>query len=179
MRTEQAWYWLAAGVVALGLNGAYQDGQLGWAHNLVGQATEYVQRVGERGKQYVAMTEVMLGRDPLTLGRTETALQNIHGKVACQRIAMAQREMAKAHARQQIAEAKMRQKFDLIQMKMDKVRAISTWNGNQFRNCTGFAKVAVDIPDMPNVDLSNLPDIEIPDIPGTSQAPEAGSRGPI
>jgi hypothetical protein len=179
MRSEKAWYWLAAGVVALGLNGAYQDGQLGWAHCLAGQATAYVQRVSERGMQYVAMAEVMVGRSPEAFDRTEAALQKGQGKAVCPRVAMAQREWAKAQARQQIAEAKMRQKFDLIHMRMDKVRMISTWKADQFRNCAGFANVVVDIPDMPNVDLSNLPDIEIPDIPGIPRAPETGSRGPI
>jgi hypothetical protein len=179
MRSEKAWYWLAAGVVALGLNGAYQDGQLRWAHCLAGQATAYIQRVAERGMQHVAMAEVMLGRSPEAFDRTEGALQKIQSKAVCQRVAMAQRQMAMAHARQQIAEAKMRQKFDLMQMKMDKVRMISTWKADQFRNCPGFAKVVVDIPDMPNVDLSNLPDIEIPDIPEIPQASDSGSRGPI
>jgi hypothetical protein len=181
MRSEKAWYWLAAGVVTLGLNGAYQDGQLGWAHCLAGQATAYVQRVAERGMQYVAMAEVMVGGSPEALDRTEAALQKVQSKVVCQRVAMAQREMAKAQARQQIAEAKMRQKFDLMQMKMGKVRMISSWKADQFRNCPGFAKVVVDMPDLPNVniDMSNLQGIEIPDIPEIPQAPETGTRGPI
>ena len=32
MKTTQAWGWLAAGVLALGLNGFYQDGGAAWAH---------------------------------------------------------------------------------------------------------------------------------------------------
>ena len=31
MTSNRAWYWLAAGVLALGLNGAYQDGEFSWA----------------------------------------------------------------------------------------------------------------------------------------------------
>ncbi len=32
MKSTQAWGWLAAGVLALGLNGIYQDGGAAWAH---------------------------------------------------------------------------------------------------------------------------------------------------
>ena len=39
MRSEKAWYWLAAGVLALGLNGAYQDGLFGRAHFLANRAS--------------------------------------------------------------------------------------------------------------------------------------------
>jgi hypothetical protein len=34
MKTTQAWAWLAAGVLALGLNGFYQDGGAAWAHRI-------------------------------------------------------------------------------------------------------------------------------------------------
>lgn len=35
MKTTQAWGWLAAGVLALGLNGIYQDGGAAWAHRVL------------------------------------------------------------------------------------------------------------------------------------------------
>ncbi len=35
MKTTQGWGWLAAGVLALGLNGIYQDGGAAWAHRIV------------------------------------------------------------------------------------------------------------------------------------------------
>ena len=35
----QAWGWLAAGVLALGLNGFYQDGGAQWAHQIVNRVT--------------------------------------------------------------------------------------------------------------------------------------------
>ena len=77
MRTEKAWYWLAAGVLALGLNGAYQDGQLGWAHVLVDRAAASVERIALRGEHFVTMAEVMLGREPHAFARTEAAIQRV------------------------------------------------------------------------------------------------------
>jgi hypothetical protein len=38
MKTTQSWGWLAAGVMALGLNGFYQDGGAAWAHRAVNAA---------------------------------------------------------------------------------------------------------------------------------------------
>jgi len=42
MRSKQAWGWLAAGVVALGLNGFYQDGGAAWAHRMVDQLRDQI-----------------------------------------------------------------------------------------------------------------------------------------
>jgi hypothetical protein len=36
--TQQAWGWLAAGVLAAGLNAAYHDGDLAWAHRIADRA---------------------------------------------------------------------------------------------------------------------------------------------
>ena len=40
MKTTQAWGWLAAGVLALGLNGFYHDGGFEWAHRVADRAGE-------------------------------------------------------------------------------------------------------------------------------------------
>ena len=37
MKTNQAWGWLAAGVLAAGLNASYHDGGLQWAHRIADQ----------------------------------------------------------------------------------------------------------------------------------------------
>jgi hypothetical protein len=178
MRSEKAWYWLAAGVLALGLNGAYQDGQLSWAHCLAGRAANIVERVSERSLRFVTMAEIMLGRSPETFGWAETALQRIQTKVVCERVAHAQRQIAMAQVRQQLAEDGLRRKLDLAQMKMDKVRMITVRRAERFSNCPGFSRVVVEMPEIPKVDLSNLPDAQIPEIPAIPQMPER-SNGPI
>ena len=38
MKTTRAWRWLAAGVLALGMNWWYHDGRAQWAHVVVRQA---------------------------------------------------------------------------------------------------------------------------------------------
>src|SRR6266567_6933389 len=165
MRSQTGWYWLAAGVLALGLNGAYQDGHRGWAHVLADRAAGVVERASLRGHHFVTMAEVMLGRTPADFGRTEAVIEKIQDRVVCDRVARAQRQIAMAHVREQLAEANLQRKMSLAQMKVDRVRMISIDRANRFSNCSGLSKVVVDLSDMPKIDLSNLPDIQVRDIP--------------
>jgi len=167
MRSNKAWYWLAAGVLALGVNGAYQDGQLGWAHALVNHLACKVEMASARGMRFVTLAEVMLGRTPEQFGRTEGVFEKIQTQALNNSLAKAQQQIAMARVRQQLAEAKVQQKLDMAQMKMDKVRMISIDGPGGFHNCPGFSKVIVHMPDLPKVDLSNLPGIDLSDLPGS------------
>jgi hypothetical protein len=179
MRSEKAWYWLAAGVVALGLNGAYQDGQFGRAHFLADRASAVIERASERSLHFVTMAEILLGRSPASFDRAGGALQRIHGKLVCERVSRAQRQMAMAQVREQLVEANLQRKLGLAQMKMDKVRMVAIDRANRFRSCSGLSKVVIDMPELPNVDLSNLPDIHIPDVPAVGVMSESHTNGPI
>ena len=176
MRSETGWYWLAAGVLALGLNGAYQDGQLGWVHCLADRAAAFVEQASERGLPAVTVAELMLGRTPETLGRTEATFQKLQSKMVAQRVAQAQRQIAMAQARRDIAQAQLQRKMDLVHMKMDKVRMIGI---DRAHNCSGFSKVVVDLGDMPKIEIPNLPDIDLSGVPGLDQNSGSGSDGPI
>ena len=178
MRTDKAWYWLAAGVLALGLNGAYQDGQLGWAHVLADRAAAVVDRASLRGQHFVATAEILLGREPQAFGHSQGAIERIQSRIGCDRFARAQRHIAMAHVREQLAEARVQQKMAMVQMKMDRVRRI-TDRASQFRDCDGFSKVVVNIPDLPKIDLSNMPDIEFPDVPEVNVVVDTASKEPI
>ena len=178
MRTDKAWYWLAAGVLALGLNGAYQDGQLGWAHVLADRAAAAVERATIRGQHFVATAEFMLGREPKSFGPSEATIERIQNRIVCDRVARAQRQIAMAHVREQLAEAKVQQKMAMVQMKMGRVRMMAD-RASQFRDCDGFSKVVVNVPDLPKIDLSNLPDIEVPDVPEVDVTVDTHSKEPI
>ncbi len=179
MRSEKGWYWLVAGVVALGLNGAYQDGQLGWVHCLANHATAAIERVSQRGLHTLAMAEWMLGRTPETAGRTEAALEQMQSKMVAERVAQAQREIAMAQARQQIAQAQMQRKMDMVHLKMDKVRMLGIDRANRLHDCSGFSKVVVDLRDIPSVDIPNLPDVQIPDVSAIVRDSLSHADGPI
>jgi hypothetical protein len=179
MQSDKAWYWLAAGVLALGLNGAYQDGQLGWAHGLTGRAADLVERASERGLRFVTVAEVMLGRNPYVFGRTEATLQRIQSKLVCQRVAHAQRQIAMAQVRRQLVEADVQRKMDLAQMKMDRVRMITMDRANRFRSCAGLPSVVIATPDTPQIDLPDLPDFQSFEIPEFRSGHKSSSNGPI
>ena len=179
MRSEKAWYWLTAGVLALGLNGAYQDGQLGWVHSLVDRTAGAVERASDRGMHYVTMAEIMLGRMPEASDRTEVALQKVQNKIVCERVAKAQRQIATAQVRKQLAEAKLQAKMNLVQMRMDQVRMRTIDQATQFQDCPGFSKAIVSLRAMPKIDLSNLPDAAIPDLSDVDLELQHHGNGPI
>jgi hypothetical protein len=74
MKTTQGWGWLAAGVLALGLNGFYQDGGLASAHRMVDGVAE---RVTDRSGALVELASERVGgwleRDSLVGARNESA----------------------------------------------------------------------------------------------------------
>ena len=179
MRTDKAWYWLAAGVLALGLNGAYQDGQMGWAHVLVDRAAASVERLALSGQHFVAMAEVMLGREPHAFANTQAAIERVQERIACNRIAQAQSHMATARVREQLAEANVQRKMAMVQMRMGRVRAMSIEKASRFRDCDGFSKVVVNMPDLSNIQMPNIPDIQIPDLPEVNVGVDTQSKEPI
>ena|SRR5690348_12941017 len=67
MKTTQAWGWLTAGVLALGLNGIYQDGGAAWAHRIVDRAvyssTAVLALASGRADQFLTQARMMAGRD--------------------------------------------------------------------------------------------------------------------
>jgi hypothetical protein len=154
---------------------------MGWAHVLVDRAAASVERVALRGQHFVAMAEVMLGREPRAFAHTQAELERVQERIACDRIAQAQRHMAMARVREQLAEANVQRKMAMVQMKMDRVRAMTINRANRFRNCDGLSKVVVNMPDLSNmnIEMPNLPDIQVPDIPEVNVVVDTGSGEPI
>jgi aconitase B len=111
MKNTQGWGWLAAGVLALGLNGFYQDGGAAWAHRamdgmveqvadrtrvLADLATERVDRVVESGSLVAA-------RDETTSCRLASAMALFQGKIARTQGAMARMEAMSARQEEALA----------------------------------------------------------------------------
>ncbi|HKH98660.1 MAG TPA: hypothetical protein VJ999_06085 [Candidatus Sulfotelmatobacter sp.] len=67
MKPIQAWGWLAAGVLALGLNGAYQDGAAEWARRaiepVVQRTTAVLALASGRADQFLAEARALMARD--------------------------------------------------------------------------------------------------------------------
>ena len=86
MKTTQAWGWLAAGVLALGLNGFYQDGGAQWAHQIVGRVASRSGSVlalaSGRADQFLSEAGLVTARTQTSSCRLATALARLQTRVA-------------------------------------------------------------------------------------------------
>jgi len=111
MKTTQAWGWLAAGVLALGLNGFYQDGGAAWAHravNLVmariGEPTEGVLALAAgRADWFMAKAKMAEARDETASCRLATAVARFQTRIARAQGGMARLEAMSAREEAQLA----------------------------------------------------------------------------
>jgi hypothetical protein len=94
----QAWAWLTAGVVALGLNGFYHDGGVTWAHRIAERISDrsdfVVQRVSDRADQFVAEVRMAAARDETVSCPLSTALAEFQSSMARTRLAQNQTKFA-------------------------------------------------------------------------------------
>jgi hypothetical protein len=162
MASEKAWYWLAAGVLALGLNGAYQDGQFGWVHGLVNHSTEVVEDASIRGLGIMASVEGLFGTTPARPAWMETTLHRMQGKLACKRMEMAERQIDMAVLQKDLAQARVERQLARVQMKMDKVREIAIERANRTGRCSGISRMVMTAP---GAGFSNSVEIEMPEMP--------------
>ena len=152
MRSEKAWVWLTAGVLALGLNGAYQDGQFAWAHHLADRSAAFVQQAQDQSCRFLAMAELMLGHDHATIARAQDRLAQMQDRLSRQQMDRMQRQIEAAQFK--IARA---QRMVMVQ---------------QDEPCTHSHRFMVQVPEVnvPAVDVSefmsdvNVPSIRIPEI---------------
>jgi len=131
MKSTQAWGWLAAGVLALGLNGIYQDGGAAWAHRAVthlmagiSSRTEGVLALAAgRADWFAAKSEMLVARDETASCRWATAMTRVHSKMARAQGGMARFEamsareeagLARAEASRARAEAEIEAQFARI-----------------------------------------------------------------
>jgi hypothetical protein len=93
----QAWGWLVAGVLALGLNGIYQDGGAAWMHRNVDRV---IARIADRSGAVLALAtgraDWFLAKANLAAARNETASCRVATAIARAqtKIARTQGEMA-------------------------------------------------------------------------------------
>jgi len=96
MVSDKAIYWLAVGLVALGLNSKYQQGEFRCAHQLADCAVRSAEHAAQRGLAVVSMAEVMLGRNPTDVARLQGALARLEARSENLPSAEIQRDLAQA-----------------------------------------------------------------------------------
>ena len=108
MKTTQAWGWLTAGVLALGLNGIYHDGGAEWAHRIVNHV-EYssaavVALASGRADQFLEQARVVAARDNTQACPLGTAMARIQTRVARANTEWARFESMSARDEAQLAQ---------------------------------------------------------------------------
>ena len=110
MASEKTTYWVAVGVLAVGLANAWQNGDLQPVQNLadrgkrmfLGEKVEYVvECAAQRGHDLIVMSEVMLGRDPAQVPDLEAVMSPGKDRLAQseEQAAVVERQVAEAQAK--------------------------------------------------------------------------------
>jgi hypothetical protein len=115
MKNTQAWGWLAAGVLALGLNGMYQDGGAARAERVVNQVVgEISARTGGvlalaagRADWFLAKTRMVRAQDETASCRLATAVRHWQTRLARTSSLRSQSEIVRLEAMSAREEAQM------------------------------------------------------------------------
>src|ERR1700693_2921333 len=86
MKTNQAWGWLAAGVLAAGLNASYHDGGLQWVHRLADPGGQNSAALGAgaacRGDPFLLQARALPARTQNASCPLPTAMALVQSKIA-------------------------------------------------------------------------------------------------
>ena len=102
---KQGWYWLAAGVLALGLNGVYHDGGAEWAHRIVNRSAALVDLASGHAERFLpsAREQTLLcrvatemARFQSKMARTQTGFAHFDAMTAQQEVGLARLEANRA-----------------------------------------------------------------------------------
>jgi hypothetical protein len=109
MKSEKAWYWVAVGVLALGLSNSLADREIGWARGLVDrfQAAEdqLVASASDQTSHFLDVASRLCGRNDLQTARVQLTLARVQTRVACIRTTLAERQEAMARQEEERARA--------------------------------------------------------------------------
>jgi len=181
MKTNQAWGWLAAGVLAAGLNASYHDGGLPWAHQIADRVehnSAAVLALASGGaERFVSETRLLAARDETASCRLATAMARVQTRIAHSRIAESQAGFDVMSVREEAQAAR----FEANRARMEARIAAQTAH---IRIATAAflpisvkaipapvvcPRVRVNIPRVPMVKMPVMPEIHI----------ESGSAGPV
>ena len=161
----QAWGWLVAGVLALGLNGIYQDGGAEWLHRNVDGV---IARIADRSEGVLALAagraDWLLAKANLAAARKETtscrvasAMARVQSKMARSQERFADFEAMSA--REEAALARVEANRARIEAQVARVRFSPVgFDGVKIRTICPRVRVNV-----PRVNIPRIPAIHIPD----------------
>jgi len=107
MNSEKAWYWVAAGVLALGLGNSLAERQIGLVQTLPDRfqeaADEFTASVSDQAMRFLDVAGRVSDRDELRRAGAEVALARVQTRVACLQNVVAERQAARARLEEERA----------------------------------------------------------------------------
>jgi len=168
MKNTQAWGWLAAGVLALGLNGIYHDGGACWARQAVKVVVDKIEEqagpvlalAAGRADLFMVRNGMMAARVETASCRVATAVARAQGKIAGAQGRFAQMEALAA--REEAAMARMEANRAKIEAAMTRVH----WSPVAFDTMKiplACPRVRVNVPrvSMPKMPVVSVPEVHI------------------
>jgi hypothetical protein len=105
MGSEKAWYWIAAGVLALFVSNDFAARHQGDVRCLASRSLAALEQVSGHAPRLMAMAEMMLGRSETCFVQTQTKLARVQTRLASAQTVIASHEAA--FARLQSEHARM------------------------------------------------------------------------
>ncbi len=164
MKTTQGWGWLAAGVLALGLNGVYHDGGGAWAQRTVGRIVDEIAAqtgpvlalVVGRADLFMAKTGMVVARDEASSCRLRTAVAQAESRVARTEMGLASFEAMSA--REEAALARVEANRARMEAQIERARFVPA--------AFSVVKVPVFCPrvrvEIPRVIVPRIPVVKVP-----------------
>ena len=179
MKTNQAWGWLAAGVLAAGLNASYYDGGLQWAHRIADRVTDQSQTVmalaSGRASLFLAEARMIAARDQSESCPWSRAVARVQSRI--------DRSQSQFDRFEAMSERKQAQ-FARLEANRASMEAQITAHATRFRIATAaFAPSTSKVMTLPVVcprvrlNIPNLQMGEMPDIPEVHV--DLSSTGPV
>jgi len=191
MKTTQAWGWLTAGVLALGLNGSYHDGGMQWAHRLAARVTYRASAVlalaSGRADQFLAEARLLTAGDEVASPRRASLAQDRHCPMATA-TAQLPTEMAQSEAEVGPFEAmSAREESRLVRLEANRARMETQIAARvaHFRvakvdfNSAAFNPAKVQACGRVRVNIPRIPKIKIPAPAIPTIHIEAPNAGPV
>lgn len=110
---DRAWYWLALGLLALGLNHAIVTGRLELGRNLADRAIAQGDQLSANAVRYLALAQAAVGLRRAEFNRVQPVMTRVQANLACAQATIARRQ----------ADMALRQ-AGIIRLQRDQVRSM-------------------------------------------------------
>jgi hypothetical protein len=110
MASDKGLYWIALGVLALGLSNSLVNQHTGCFRSLAARAAATAQSLSAKAMDCMAMADALLGRSQATVARTQAAVDRAQVRMAFVQTAVARRQADVVRAANESVEAIARER---------------------------------------------------------------------